>query len=271
MNNSKNLYRIFFLLSVVLLLLNDLYLKYEFHNTLTGKLSDFAGLFAFPYFFSCFFPRRSFWVYVLTGLLFVFWKSHLSQFLIDFTQANNIWIDRTIDYTDLFSLIILPISYFYWKSDITKAVNDHIYFKPLIIGVCCYSFIATSMPQHYEEKKLYSGYKVEVDLELDMVKSKLHMYRDNIATLDYYSIEFPERNAYISASINATTIGQQTTAITLDSIFSFTVKGSGFIFGGGVDENNVNYMKNLSLKELEDRFKKQIKVVLNDKELFEDF
>ena len=266
MNKEKHLYRIFFLLSIILLLLNDLYLKYEFHNALTGKLSDFAGLFAFPYFFSCFFPRKSFWIYVLTGLLFVFWKSHLSQSLIDFAQVYNLWINRTIDYTDLFSLIMLPISYFYWKSDVRKAVKYHMFIKTFVIGVCCYTFIATSMPQHYEEKKLYSGYKVEVDLELEMVKSKLHMYKDNIATFNYYSIEFPERNAYIFASINATTIGQQTTAITLDSIFSFTVKGSGFIFGGGVDESDVNYMKNLSLEELEERFKRQIKVVLKDNE-----
>lgn len=186
MNKEKHLYRIFFLLSIILLLLNDLYLKYEFHNALTGKLSDFAGLFAFPYFFSCFFPRKSFWIYVLTGLLFVFWKSHLSQSLIDFAQVYNLWINRTIDYTDLFSLIMLPISYFYWKSDGRKAVKYHMFIKPFVIGVCCYTFIATSMPQHYEEKKLYSGYKVEVDLELEMVKSKLHMYKDNIATFDYY-------------------------------------------------------------------------------------
>lgn len=41
-----------FLLCLCLLLLNDFILKSEFHNALTGKLSDFAGLFIFPLFFS---------------------------------------------------------------------------------------------------------------------------------------------------------------------------------------------------------------------------
>jgi hypothetical protein len=44
--------------SIFLLLINDLYLKFEYHNYLTGKLSDFAGLFAFPYFFSCLIPKK---------------------------------------------------------------------------------------------------------------------------------------------------------------------------------------------------------------------
>ena len=36
-----------FLLALVLLLLNDAWWKWEFGNWWTGKLSDFAGLFAF--------------------------------------------------------------------------------------------------------------------------------------------------------------------------------------------------------------------------------
>lgn len=40
-----------FIVSVVLLILNDFYLKATFGNIITGKLSDLAGLFAFPFFF----------------------------------------------------------------------------------------------------------------------------------------------------------------------------------------------------------------------------
>ena len=39
-----------FVVGLSLLLLNDLFLKARFHNPLTGKLSDFAGLFVFPLF-----------------------------------------------------------------------------------------------------------------------------------------------------------------------------------------------------------------------------
>lgn len=39
-----------FLIALFILILNDWVLKHTFNNTLTGKLSDFAGLFAFAFF-----------------------------------------------------------------------------------------------------------------------------------------------------------------------------------------------------------------------------
>ena len=42
-----------FLVGLGILLLNDFYLKYAFSNAFTGKLSDVAGLFIFPFFFLC--------------------------------------------------------------------------------------------------------------------------------------------------------------------------------------------------------------------------
>ena len=59
MNKEKHLYRILFLVSIFLLLINDFYLKYEYHNYLTGKLSDFPGLFAFSIFFQLFIPEKN--------------------------------------------------------------------------------------------------------------------------------------------------------------------------------------------------------------------
>lgn len=46
-----------FVASVLLLLINDFVLKPQIGNAVTGKLSDFAGLFAFPFFWSAFFAR----------------------------------------------------------------------------------------------------------------------------------------------------------------------------------------------------------------------
>ena len=47
-----------FVISLLLLLLNDFVFKTQFHNQLTGKLSDFAGVSAFSLFWAAFFPRR---------------------------------------------------------------------------------------------------------------------------------------------------------------------------------------------------------------------
>lgn len=88
-HSQKILLSPLFLFSLIVLLLNDHYLKAQFHNFLTGKLSDFAGLFIFPLFFAAFFPKRRLSIYFFAGFFFVFWKSPLSQsFLICGTRFN---------------------------------------------------------------------------------------------------------------------------------------------------------------------------------------
>ena len=111
----------FFLLGLFLLLLNDLFLKAHFGNFLTGKLSDFAGLFVFPLFFAAFFPNRKSFIYFSTIFIFVFWKSPFSQSLTDLANSLLFFkIGRIIDYTDLVALLVLPLSYFYFKTETLK-------------------------------------------------------------------------------------------------------------------------------------------------------
>jgi hypothetical protein len=65
-----------FLLTLLLLILNDHVLKARFHNWLTGKLSDLVGFFAFTIFWLAVMPRK--WspgLLVAMGGLFVLWKS----------------------------------------------------------------------------------------------------------------------------------------------------------------------------------------------------
>ena len=69
--------------ALALLLLNDFVLKPAFHNALTGKLSDFAGLFLFAVFWIAVFPRHRGLVVLATAAGFVFWKSPAAQPLID--------------------------------------------------------------------------------------------------------------------------------------------------------------------------------------------
>jgi len=65
-----------------LLLSNDFVFKEQFHNGFTDKLSDFAGLFVFSLFWIAFFPRHKRFICISTAVLFVFWKSAYSQFLL---------------------------------------------------------------------------------------------------------------------------------------------------------------------------------------------
>jgi hypothetical protein len=103
-----------FLIGLFLLLLNDFVLKSQFHNFLTGKLSDFAGLFVFSLFFIAFLPKRKTVILVFTAILFIFWKSAYSKNVIEFWNSVELFrIGRTIDYTDFFAVLILPFSLLY--------------------------------------------------------------------------------------------------------------------------------------------------------------
>jgi hypothetical protein len=168
----KILFSPFFLIGLFLLLLNDFYLKAEFHNFLTGKISDFAGLFVFPIFFSAFFPKRKLEIYISTGILFTFWKSSFSQSLIDSINSFEILrIGRTIDSTDLFALLILPVSFFYFDY-LKDGKNTNVLRSPkrfaeiAIIIFSLFAFTATS----YEEDR-----NILFDKEYEFTGSKEEM------------------------------------------------------------------------------------------------
>ena len=103
-----------FLIALFVLLLNDFVFKASFHNLLTGKLSDFAGLFAFTLFLAALAPKRRSAIFATTTVAFVAWKTPWSQRLIDTLNAFLPWrTGRTVDLTDLIALFILPLSWIY--------------------------------------------------------------------------------------------------------------------------------------------------------------
>jgi hypothetical protein len=133
-----------FITAVLLLIANDWYFKQTFHNGLTGKLSDFAGLFAFPFLLSALFPRKTKPVYFFTLLFFIVWKSPFMQPVINALNGAGIPTHRTVDYTDYIALISLPLSFYQFNKPAAYQI------KPVILNmlvVCCLiSFIATTMP-----------------------------------------------------------------------------------------------------------------------------
>lgn len=132
-----------FILALVILIANDFYLKYEYHNWATGKLSDFAGLFVFVYFWTALLPRQKIIVCSLTGLLFVLWKSPYSQPFINFFSENFYSIDRTVDMSDLMALLVIPVSCCDGPIGSRKLRMDPIPIAVLTI----LSFCATSVPE----------------------------------------------------------------------------------------------------------------------------
>ncbi|MCD0488997.1 hypothetical protein LPB86_12225 [Pedobacter sp. MC2016-14] len=142
-----------FICCLALLILNDFLLKATFHNMLTGKLSDFCGLFIFPIFWSAVFPRQKIWVFVFTGLLFVWWKSEYASGFIE--QVNTIFsIQRTVDATDLIALSMLLLGWFYIKTNpkVVIVVNSLLTrLSALFIGaVAIFSFCATTQQRYIQ-------------------------------------------------------------------------------------------------------------------------
>lgn len=138
-----------FICSLCILLLNDFILKYSFPNWLTGKLSDFAGLFIFALFWIAFFPKHQLKIIGFTAFAFLWWKSPWSQSFIH-TWNNHIYIpiERVVDYSDL---IALPVLFFSLKYSNSNYKTFRI--SPLVIIVfSAFAFGATSVmkPKPFE-------------------------------------------------------------------------------------------------------------------------
>jgi hypothetical protein len=132
-----------FIVALALLLLNDFLLKALYGNVLTGKISDFAGLFVFPLFWTCLLPKHKAKIFWFTFIFFIFWKSPFSQTFIGLWNANiPIQLHRTVDYTDLIALAILPLAYQFHSHRATVRLFDVNPAVPLI--VCAFAFVATS-------------------------------------------------------------------------------------------------------------------------------
>jgi hypothetical protein len=114
-NQKKRDFELFaqpgFLVALALLLANDFYLKSHYANWLTGKLSDFAGLYVFTQFVATCLGGRIVSTAVTSAVLFTVWKSPMATPLIEIVNRYSVLpIHRTIDYTDLMALAVLPVA-----------------------------------------------------------------------------------------------------------------------------------------------------------------
>ena len=100
--------------SIVVLFINDQYLKYAYTSWLTGKLSDFAGLIFFPILFEPLVKRRT-WSVIITGTGFAMVKltavgnafyNQVYQRLFDILGWGQ-QVPLVMDATDCIALIAL--------------------------------------------------------------------------------------------------------------------------------------------------------------------
>jgi len=249
-----------FILAVGLLLLNDFYLKYEFSNFLTGKLSDVAGLFLFPYFLSSLRIKWSKPIYFGTATLFLFWKSPFSQEVINLVQTIGIGFNRVVDYTDLFALLILPFSFQYFQKQLSTEQKIGKYSTIPLGVISLFAIWATTLPREKVELNL----AINEEFELEMSKTELfnliqarHGYSDTLnknLTDSLFYLHFDivdESRIDVTALSTITSNDSITTKVRLDKILH------GFITGGlfsGVDKDDVVDFKSISIAEFKRHF-----------------
>jgi len=122
-----------FIAGLIILAINDHYLKSNYPNMITGKLSDFVGLFIFPIFLSVILPLRTKTNYFLAALIFIVWNSPLVEQLIQVGKSIGLPLHRTVDPTDLLALIVLPFSYRYLQGLQKEEIRKRYFRIPLVI------------------------------------------------------------------------------------------------------------------------------------------
>jgi len=150
MKRKDLILNLYFVIGLIVLILNDFYLKYEYGNFLTGKLSDFAGLLIFPMFVAAIIPKLKKSISIITGIGFLIWKLPLFTPVVNLiNQLSFVSIHRVIDYSDYMALLILPLSHYlinYHQFRPVVRVERIKYFSRLaLLGVSFFAFCATSV------------------------------------------------------------------------------------------------------------------------------
>lgn len=135
-----------FLAALAALGINDWFLKDAFHNALTGKISDFAGLFALTALLANLFPRRRFLIAFGVASGFVFWKLRLSDPILNLAiQWGGLRLVRVVDPTDLLALAIVPLAAIYRPR---ATLRPSAASRALALAAACLLFVGTSRVEH---------------------------------------------------------------------------------------------------------------------------
>ena len=144
-----------FVVSVLVLIANDAWLKQAYPGLVSGKLSDFSGIAIVSLLLLAANPKRRSLMYGLIISGFTWWKSPLSQPVID---AINLHlpspIGRTIDYTDLLAFAVIPICALISARPMTFAVPNQTVRRLMlgpVVALTTLGLMATSvMPTRQE-------------------------------------------------------------------------------------------------------------------------
>lgn len=172
MKNRPYILNLLFLSALTILLLNDFYWKETYANSLTGKLSDVFGLVVFVLFFSALLATRfRFILYSITALLFIWWKSTWSELFIDSWNQTVVFhaLERTVDYSDLWCLLVLIPLYFYHPGNQKPVFAKWVAVPLLFTGL--FAIVATSKSKNLGAHGSTPKYWIQESFKLKMTKT----------------------------------------------------------------------------------------------------
>jgi len=181
----------------MLLLANDFWAKATYHNWLTGKLSDFAGIAMLSLLLFSFFPRGKKGICYLLVIAFTAWKSPLVTPLLDAWNALP-FIDfaRVIDYSDLLALIVLIPIYKYHARSSSFYPSIQKLALPALLSVSFFACIATSQIRPIFTNYVELNHKVTLGLTVDEFLQQLEQDRYSIEHDSLYLNEFEARHEW---------------------------------------------------------------------------
>ncbi len=181
-----------FLAMLGTLLLNDFVLKSAVPGWVTGKISDFAGLFAFAFFAGVLLHRHAFGVHAAVALFFTLWKLPVSSGFIDAWNASAPFqVARVVDPSDLLALFVLPFSYVRLRRGSRFSVP--VILRAAIALLSVFAFAATSYHgyEEFNEKFTYRGSPDALLKALEAEGVVLHQALDQSAPKGSWWLEVP--------------------------------------------------------------------------------
>ena len=144
-----------FIVVLLVLLLNDHVWKGQFHNFWTGKISDFAGLYAFGWMVMsvsrCETSSKTRGISWGIAMAFIVWKSPISEPLLSVWNAQGMLpLYRIVDYGDWVALVVLPLAasrylgmhrILFWPKRMENGTN---FLKITLFCLSVFAFCATS-------------------------------------------------------------------------------------------------------------------------------
>ena len=266
--NRYYLLNYIFIGSLVLLVINDHFLKHEFANGTTGKLSDIAGIILLPLLLAFLWPKGKHLVLILAAVLFTFWKSPFSQPFIElYNQFAPLETSRVIDYSDLYVLLLLPLPYLLIKNieqlHFLHLKNIH---PILVLCPAAFALMATSPPEkHYytrtEGNLSCYGCNITLKYSQEQIIQKLQQHGitfDEVRPLDTtITSRFPHLKAESINHYRLNSLILDKDTLRLLDFTMKTIKGKTVLYFNGM---NVN--QDLSDDRLENQLRKSYKKIL---------